>query len=76
MSTTGVADLVHRVEQDGFAVVPSCLNEEVIQNLAAHLSKGSYAKRNLLARFKIRTKFGQFVVSANKKGLVDLAKPF
>lgn len=48
-SVTGVTDLVHRVEQDGFAVVPSCLNEEVIQSLAAHLSEGSYAKRNLLA---------------------------
>jgi len=46
---TGVPDLVHRVEQDGFAVVPSCLNEEVIQSLAAHLSEVSYAKRNLLA---------------------------
>lgn len=48
-SVTGVTDLVHRVEEDGFAVVPSCLNEEVIQSLAAHLGEGSYAKRNLLA---------------------------
>lgn len=49
MSMTGVADLVHRVEQDGFAVVPSCLSEEVIQSLAALLGEGSYTKRNLLA---------------------------
>lgn len=48
-SVMGVTDLVHRVEEDGFAVVPSCLNEEVIQSLAAHLGEGSYAKRNLLA---------------------------
>lgn len=48
-SVAAVTDLVHRVEQDGFAVVPSCLNEEVIQSLAAHLSEGSYARRNLLA---------------------------
>jgi ectoine hydroxylase-related dioxygenase (phytanoyl-CoA dioxygenase family) len=46
---TGVTDSVHRVEQDGFAVVPSCLDEEVIQSLAARLSEVSYAKRNLLA---------------------------
>lgn len=48
-SVTGVTDLVHRVEEGGFAVVPSCLNEEVIQSLAAHLGEGSYTKRNLLA---------------------------
>jgi hypothetical protein len=28
-SVTGVSDLVKRVEQEGFAVVPACLNEEV-----------------------------------------------
>lgn len=45
----GAADLVQRFEQDGFAVVPSCLNEEVIHSLGAQLGEGSYAKRNLLA---------------------------
>ena len=42
-------DLSQKVEQEGFAIVASCLNEEVIQGLAAHLGEGSYAKRNLLA---------------------------
>jgi hypothetical protein len=48
-SVTGTADLIHRVEQDGFAIVSSFLNEELTQSLAAQLSEGSYAKRNLLA---------------------------
>jgi hypothetical protein len=49
LSVTGTANLAYRVEQDGFAIVPSCLNEELIQSLAAQLSEDSYAKRNLLA---------------------------
>jgi len=48
-NVTGTADLIHRVEQDGFAIVSSCLNEVLTQSLAAQLSEGSYAKRNLLA---------------------------
>jgi len=48
-SVTGTAGLIHRVEQDGFAIVSSCLNEELTQSLATQLSEGSYAKRNLLA---------------------------
>jgi hypothetical protein len=48
-SVTGTADLIHCVEQDGFAIVFSCLNEELTQSLAAQLREGSYAKRNLLA---------------------------
>jgi len=49
VGATSTADLVHRVEQNGFAVVPSCLNEEVIQSLGSQLDEGSHAKRNLLA---------------------------
>jgi ectoine hydroxylase-related dioxygenase (phytanoyl-CoA dioxygenase family) len=48
-SVTDTADLIDRVEQDGFAIVSSCLNEELTQSLAAQLSEASYAKRNLLA---------------------------
>lgn len=48
-SVTVTADLIHCVEQDGFAIVSSCLNEELTQSLAAQLHEGSYAKRNLLA---------------------------
>jgi len=48
LSVTSTADLVHRVEYDGFAVVPACLDEEAIQRLAGHLGEGAYAKRNLL----------------------------
>ena len=48
-NVTGTANLIHRVEQDGFAIVSSCLNEELTQSLAAQLSEASYAKRNLLA---------------------------
>lgn len=55
MSVAGVADLVHRVEQDGFAVVPCCLNEEVTQSLAAQLGEDSYAKRNPLELPIVRT---------------------
>lgn len=49
MTAAGTANLVNTVEQDGFAVVPSCLSEEVIQRLAAQLGDDSHAKRNLLA---------------------------
>src|SRR5262249_5526408 len=61
-SVSGVTDLVHRVEQDGFAIVTSCLNEDVIQSLAAHLSKRSLAKRNLLALPIVRSVAGSAAV--------------
>jgi Phytanoyl-CoA dioxygenase (PhyH) len=43
------AELLRKFEGDGFAVVPSCLNDETVQLLGSHLSAASYGMRNLLA---------------------------
>jgi ectoine hydroxylase-related dioxygenase (phytanoyl-CoA dioxygenase family) len=42
-------DLQRRVERDGFAVVPSCLDDETVQRLGSNLGDTSYGVRNLLA---------------------------
>lgn len=61
-SVTGTADLVHRIEQEGFAIVPSCLSEQVIQILCVQLGKGLHAKRNLLATPTVREVAGSAAV--------------
>jgi ectoine hydroxylase-related dioxygenase (phytanoyl-CoA dioxygenase family) len=43
------AELLRKVEADGFAAVSSCLNEETVQRLGSGLSESSYGMRNLLA---------------------------
>jgi ectoine hydroxylase-related dioxygenase (phytanoyl-CoA dioxygenase family) len=49
MPTTYKADLAHIVEAEGFAIVPSCLDEGTVQRVGAELGEFSYSKRNLLA---------------------------
>ena len=36
------ADLLQKVEADGFAIVPSCLDDETVERLGSHLSNTSY----------------------------------
>lgn len=36
------------VEANGFAVVPRCLSEQVVEDLCSHLDTAKHAKRNLL----------------------------
>jgi len=43
------SDLLQKVEADGFAIVPSCLDDETVEQLGTHLSNSSYGMRNLLA---------------------------
>ncbi len=42
-------DMVQQVEQDGYVISPTCLDEETVQRLGEKLTAASYAKRNLLA---------------------------
>lgn len=42
-------DLVQRVEKNGFALVPTCLSGEVVEQLCSCLSNTTFAVRNLLA---------------------------
>lgn len=36
------------VEENGFAVVPQCLSEQVVEDLCSHLDNAKHAQRNLL----------------------------
>ena len=47
----GVApgDFLRSVEDDGFAMVRSCVDEKTLERLDSKLSDNSYAMRNLLA---------------------------
>lgn len=49
MPTLHKADLAQMVEEEGFSIVPSCLDEEAVQRLSVELGESSHAKRNLLA---------------------------
>jgi ectoine hydroxylase-related dioxygenase (phytanoyl-CoA dioxygenase family) len=42
-------ELARRVEEDGFAVVPTCLDETVVRRLGSHFGDASHGIRNLLA---------------------------
>jgi hypothetical protein len=42
-------ELSEKVEANGFAVVPSCLNDETVKRLGSEISDTSYGVRNLLA---------------------------
>jgi ectoine hydroxylase-related dioxygenase (phytanoyl-CoA dioxygenase family) len=42
-------DLIRSVEQDGFAVVPHCLDESTVQRLQGQLEETHHAQRNLLS---------------------------
>lgn len=49
-----IADFRRRVERDGFAAVPSCLDGETIERLCFELSDTAHAMRNLLAMSIVR----------------------
>lgn len=49
-----VTTIGQRVEDDGFAIVPSCLDEETVERLGSSLADASHAMRNLLAVPAIR----------------------
>jgi ectoine hydroxylase-related dioxygenase (phytanoyl-CoA dioxygenase family) len=42
-------DLVHAIEQQGFFIVHSCLDEVTVRQLSEQLSETSHARRNLLS---------------------------
>jgi hypothetical protein len=54
------AELLRKVEADGFAVVSSCLSEEAVQRLGSGLSDSSYGMRNLLALVYNQKRHGTF----------------
>ena len=39
---------VQSIEESGFAVVPQCLSEQVVEDLCSHLESARHAQRNLL----------------------------
>jgi ectoine hydroxylase-related dioxygenase (phytanoyl-CoA dioxygenase family) len=43
-----VLNHVQSVEENGFAVVPRCLSEQVVEALCSHLDTAKHAQRNLL----------------------------
>jgi hypothetical protein len=43
------SELRERVERDGFAVLPFCLNNETVECICSHLGDTSHGIRNLLA---------------------------
>jgi ectoine hydroxylase-related dioxygenase (phytanoyl-CoA dioxygenase family) len=56
------ADLQQSVARDGFAVVPSCLDEKTIEQLCSSLPETSHAMRNLLAVPVVRQLAGSATV--------------
>lgn len=60
-------ELSRKVEADGFAVVPSCLDEETVRRLGSHLGDTSYGIRNLLAVPAVR----ELAASAPARTLVE-----
>jgi hypothetical protein len=42
-------DLAQRVEEKGWAIVPQCLDEVMVERLCSCLSETTYSARNLLA---------------------------
>jgi ectoine hydroxylase-related dioxygenase (phytanoyl-CoA dioxygenase family) len=59
--------LQERIERDGFAVVPSCLDDETVEHLCSHLSDTLYGIRNLLAVPTVR----ELAVSAPVRTLAE-----
>lgn len=55
LSDTNTADaLKQRVEQDGFAVVPACLDEGTVELLSRQFDDRRYPERNLLSIPSVR----------------------
>jgi hypothetical protein len=57
-------ELVRRIEEDGFVVVPSCLDEATLEQVCPHFGEGTYAARNLLAVPIVRELAGSAPVRA------------
>lgn len=49
-----MCELALNVEQNGFAVVPSCLDEPTVERLRDHLGGAKHAQRNLLSVQAVR----------------------
>jgi ectoine hydroxylase-related dioxygenase (phytanoyl-CoA dioxygenase family) len=47
-------ELIQNVEQNGFAVVPSCIDESTVQRLRDLIGETRHAQRNLLALSEVR----------------------
>jgi hypothetical protein len=63
-------DMVNQVEEDGYALVRDCLDEETAQRLGFHLSATSHAKRNLLALAIVRELAGSLAVRSLAEALL------
>jgi ectoine hydroxylase-related dioxygenase (phytanoyl-CoA dioxygenase family) len=49
-----MSDLALNLEQNGFAVIPSCLDEPTVRQLRDRLGDGKHAQRNLLSVSAVR----------------------
>jgi hypothetical protein len=58
------SDLTQRIEEDGFAVAPSCLDEDIVTRIGSHFVDASYGIRNLLAVPFVRELAGSAPVRA------------
>jgi hypothetical protein len=67
---TELADLAQRVEEDGFAIVPSCLDDETLERLSAHFADDKHALRNLLSMQIVRELAASVTVRALLNGIL------
>jgi ectoine hydroxylase-related dioxygenase (phytanoyl-CoA dioxygenase family) len=49
-----VLNFVQKVKEDGFAIVPECLTEQVVEYLCSDLDENKHAQRNLLRVPRVR----------------------
>jgi ectoine hydroxylase-related dioxygenase (phytanoyl-CoA dioxygenase family) len=54
-SDATIGDVRQRVEREGFAVVPDCLEEETLRRLSEELADGLESQRNLLGVASVRS---------------------
>jgi Phytanoyl-CoA dioxygenase (PhyH) len=62
-----VLNCLQTVEEDGFAIIPECLAEEVVERLRSDLGEKKYAQRNLLCVPTVR----ELAVSKAVKELIS-----
>jgi ectoine hydroxylase-related dioxygenase (phytanoyl-CoA dioxygenase family) len=62
-----VTELSQSIEEKGFAIVTSCLTEQMLNQLCAHLGDDKHAQRNLLCVPMVR----ELAVSKAVKPLID-----
>jgi ectoine hydroxylase-related dioxygenase (phytanoyl-CoA dioxygenase family) len=65
-----LTDLAQRVEDHGFAIVPSCLDHETLERLSAHFGDGKHALRDLLSMPVVRELAASEPVRALADGLL------